>query len=123
MESRRKDEENRRSYDYGFSNGCRWVQHCGEPAGLTRLQELRSECDDEAWSEWFATGTHDPQAACARLAMLLHPTWEEAEDWLLARDWWREVGEGVEGEAHNPHFLCGFADGALSSLHKAADEP
>ncbi len=105
----------------GYQLGRRWAMNRPETDGLERLEALRANCDSEdEWHGQFKTPPNATHGACAGLAMILHPEWEEAGDWNLARNWWREIGD--EEKAYQPAYLCGFAEGALAVWRSLEDQ-
>ena len=104
----------------GYELGRRWAENQASVEGLTRLEELKDELGTD-WGSNFKTTSEDRASACQLLAMRLHPEWEEAEDWTLARDWWKEVGDGEEKKAYQADYLRGFAEGALDLWSKVKD--
>ena len=104
----------------GYDLGRRWAENEARVDGLTRLEELKDELGAD-WPSYFKSKAKDRSSACQMLAMQLHPEWEEAGDWTLARDWWKDIGDGDETKAYQADYLRGFAEGALDLWSKVKD--
>lgn len=117
-EAKRRD----RLYDRGFALGRDWARVSKNAEGVVRLKALFDSGDIDDWYSWFETSERDRQIKFIKFALILHPDWRSIDDWVEPTLWKSQLAGQAECNVCHPHFMRGFAEGALSELRETRDE-
>ena len=115
---KRREESRRLTRGLAFKAGRHWAMTDDHVTQLGRLEKLRDPNDGSLADKFVPRGNdrRDALTMFIEFALLLHPAWKKANDWVAVELWRHELQDSVGFRVTTPWFMQSFAEGALSVL-------